>query len=912
MIRTRPIACAWLVALALMLLTTAPAAAQQPGQMPTTVEQWQEVYANLDEGAPSNFMQAMAAQQLQGFRAAYPDLPEQIKASLRAGEDLSTQQINQVLQAMTAQMQSQAQAQNPGGNVTVRAQQVQPGTQQERAFNALMKVLITQVDAGAGGAQGAAGNTQGGQGGAAQGMRGGQAGGAAAAQAQGQGQAGNQQNQNQGQAAGQQPGGQVDVEQARSLWEDFIHYTRIAQLQLAVSSGQALMQAGLASDQWLQIVENSPYAQDYDRTLRRAQRMEGEIAQVAQQVAQRVEQARIDLAREGGRIRNSIGKLDDGLRARMNAEQRLQAAGQYAAPHLLEVLTSTSPEAQAVRPYAIDAMVRVGRPLVSPFCQALNELPPVPKQQVAEVLGRIGYPIALPYLKAELERGDLAPAARGAIRTAFDQIVRNSPVSRSASAATLFLQLSEDYYAQREVLIPEPEAQANLMWQYESGVGLTFLEIPTPIYYEAQAMRACRRSLQLNPNMTASLSLWLASNFRRENNLPQGAEDPSYTPRMRSPHFYATLAGARHLQPVLQRAIDANDSALALDAIRALTSTSSARSLLNTGSDFQPLITAMNYPDRRVRFEAAFAIAQARPNESFSGDRRVVPVLAEALRVGGQRYAVAIAPDQQTLNQTTQIIGSAGNYQMIVGDSIDAVREQVQNAPSVDLIVLNIPTPAAQSAVAAASDISKLQAAPVVVLAPADRASAEQAFRNNPRVSVASAGSGPQQLAESVQQAAASVSGGQLSQEQATGYALTALDLLLNLAMDPAGPFQASNAQPALIAALGDSRNEVVLRAAEVLARLQARQAQQAIADAALSSERGQEMQIQLLNSLARSARQHGNMLLDRQLDDLIALVNNSQGPLADAASEAYGALNLPTSNAVDLITSNAGPQQAP
>jgi len=43
--------------------------------------------------------------------------------------------------------------------------------------------------------------------------------------------------------------------------------------------------------------------------------------------------------------------------------------------------------------------------------------------------------------------------------------------------------------------------------------------------------------------------------------------------------------------------------------------------------------------------------------------------------------------------------------------------------------------------------------------------------------------------------------------------------------------------------------------------------------------------------------------LTDAQVGNLLELVTTARpGPLADAAADAHGALNLPTSNGVDLV----------
>jgi len=144
--------------------------------------------------------------------------------------------------------------------------------------------------------------------------------------------------------------------------------------------------------------------------------------------------------------------------------------------------------------------------------------------------------------------------------------------------------------------------------------------------------------------------------------------------------------------------------------------------------------------------------------------------------------------------------------------------------------------------------------------------------------------------------------GVEISDEQALDYATTALDILQELTIARSEVFQPLEAQPALLEALKDDRQEVSLGAAKVLARFSTAEAQRALAKAAVSGERGEQMQIKLLRNLSRSARMSGNQLTGSQLDSLSQLVDTAEGSLADVAAEAHGALNLPTAKSVDRI----------
>ena len=226
------------------------------------------------------------------------------------------------------------------------------------------------------------------------------------------------------------------------------------------------------------------------------------------------------------------------------------------------------------------------------------------------------------------------------------------------------------------------------------------------------------------------------------------------------------------------------------------------------------------------------------------------------------------------------------------------------DAAGVDLIVINGSMASAQAAVAGARDHYKLMSTPILVLAePAEVATIGRLFADDGLVYVANRRSDQAILTAAAANAAAGADGADLSDAEREAYALAAVSALRDLQIASATLFQPVDAKPALLEGLGDRRDSVVLASADVLTLFGSADAQQSIADAALSGDRGEAMQVSLLLALAQSARHNGNQLTGAQLDNLLELVTTARpGALADAAADAHGALNLPTSNGVDLV----------
>jgi HEAT repeat protein len=155
-------------------------------------------------------------------------------------------------------------------------------------------------------------------------------------------------------------------------------------------------------------------------------------------------------------------------------------------------------------------------------------------------------------------------------------------------------------------------------------------------------------------------------------------------------------------------------------------------------------------------------------------------------------------------------------------------------------------------------------------------------------------------LKAAVESATASYTGESIGATQSNEFALSALALLRDVAID-SNVFQVTDAQPALTQALSDERDPVKIGAANVLALIDNGDAQRALAETALSTEG--DLQLAMLASLADSATYFGNHLSTDQTDRILELVQASSGDLAIAAARAHGALSLPTANAVKLLT---------
>ena len=414
-------------------------------------------------------------------------------------------------------------------------------------------------------------------------------------------------------------------------------------------------------------------------------------------------------------------------------------------------------------------------------------------------------------------------------------------------------------------------------------------------------MRAAERALALDRQMDPALSLWLGANLRRENRLGRDEVDNA-THIEREPMYYARMAGPLRLHDVLDRAMTDQDTPLALDAIEALLATAGTDALLNRTGAAQPLLSALSYADRRIRFTAAFVLARARPKSDFSLSYRVVPVLAEAVRQSDLRHALVICDDQNRLNDLASQMKGLG-YEAAATSTLEAAADVINTRAGFDLVVAAGTADQIESVYLQAGQNYKLATASIVAITSGvDQLRLQSKYRDQWRLTALADGTDQNTLGQTIGRVTANSAGEPIGSDEAANFAARALTALRGIGLNGASLYNLSDAEPALIAALNDSRQPIVIAAGHVLELITSAESQISIADAALDHGADTNVRISLLNSLAESGKQMGNRLTRFQLDKLRQLVKTSDGDLALAAARAHGALTLPSEDTVSLV----------
>jgi hypothetical protein len=406
-------------------------------------------------------------------------------------------------------------------------------------------------------------------------------------------------------------------------YNNFLHYTQIGRFDLAKGYGQVLLESQPNPLELLELSQRNPTGFTFLLKVNEFS-SDPELSGLAGKILAIIEQGRFIRRSEPKIIVEEIQRLSGTERGKLTAMKRLKDAGEYAIGFMLDAMADDS-RAQEL-PNIIWALPQIGRPAIRPLVTAIQTQDVGIKAEIIRALGKISYPQSLAYLKYVVEK-DNSSEIRSLASASIRQI---DPAAAEASAAELFFRLAENYYYHSESLAPAEDANFANVWFWDAArQRLAREEVDKSYFNELMAMQCCEWSLKADPGFGLSIGLWLAAFFKAEST---GVPMPHYFGQRHADALvYATIAGPEYLHQALARAIKDNNADVALGAVEALTTTAGEKSLLYAYEQTQPLLQALSFKDRAVRYSAAIAIALAGPQEAFAESKLVAENLAQAL-----------------------------------------------------------------------------------------------------------------------------------------------------------------------------------------------------------------------------------------------------------------------------------------
>jgi HEAT repeat protein len=675
-------------------------------------------------------------------------------------------------------------------------------------------------------------------------------------------------------------------------WEDFIHYINVLRPDLAGSYGQAILDSDYAPRDVYRLANDT---RGYQEALARGERLEG-LKGVIENVRKMIQQGFEDEAANPTEITKSIALLGGTLTQYQEGSRRLILSGEYALPQLLQKLIDTTADPM-IRERIVTLLPQLGPGAVRGLSVALQSSDAGLQESLSLALGQIGYAHAGARLQELATRDRVLPRVRRAAESALSACVGRKNADKTVSQ--LFYDLALDYYRNAESLLPAEDYATANVWYWEEGTGLTFRAVPRAIFCDVYAMRMSRLALHHDKDAGEAVALWLAANLRRESDLEVGQTDPTWPTDAPGANHYALSAGPRYLLSVLARGLKDKDAAISWGAIEALARTGGADSLVQQDAEgVQPLVEALAFPDRRVRFLAASALADALPKERFEGSHAVTGVLNEALREEGKRTALVSVTGAQA-NAWIDATRAAG-FEVVAESEPSKAFVAAKAAGVIDLVVLT-GRPDPVKFIADLRSDPEFASVPVVVVF--QSADLRRVAKEDGRVVTVAFDAEPKVVTDAITQAQALGVGEPLTAAEADAWVVRACGTVRVLGQTGNEVYDLKRVLDSLIARTEGDKPEAQMASASALAVLNEAKAQQAIAMLACASEGGQDVRLHAFAALSESLRRYGNLLSGEAINAVLAVVTSEEPmELRDAAAQALGAMNLPSEQIKELI----------
>ena len=407
-------------------------------------------------------------------------------------------------------------------------------------------------------------------------------------------------------------------------WGSFLHYTKIGRLDLAKDYGQAVIDSKPDAVTVLGFVEGNPQA---ILLLNKAAEnsYDADLAKVARGILSIIDEGTFAKRTESAIIAEEVRRLSGTARGRVTAVDRLKNAGEYAIPFMVDAMSDETRRSELAN--IIWALPQIGNDAIRPLATALDTDNLAVKAEIIKAMGLIGYPQSLGYLKYVVEN-DPSSELRSLAAASIGKI---EPAAVNIPAAELFYRLAESYYYHNPSLAPEEDADFGNIWFWDAAERrLVREQVSRDYFYELMAMRSCEWALRADGDFGKAIGMWIAAYFKAESaKLPMPAY---FGPGHADAKVYATTAGPEYLHQALSRAIKDRNAYVALAAIEAMAENSGEASLMYRLNMEQPLLAALSFDDKAVRYSAAIVIASAKPRTAFGESRLVVQNLAETIR----------------------------------------------------------------------------------------------------------------------------------------------------------------------------------------------------------------------------------------------------------------------------------------
>jgi HEAT repeat protein len=371
--------------------------------------------------------------------------------------------------------------------------------------------------------------------------------------------------------------------------------------------------------------------------------------------------------------------------------------GEYSVPYLYHYLGSNDTDE---RVYAILALSELSSEAVLPLVEALKSDDFKVQQNAALVLQKIGDIRAVGGL-ASLSASAENPAVKDAAGMAALSLMsgmggctncqgcagcKMDPAAMTPAMA--YLMLAKKYYG-RDAAVIKNYDDSYVVWSWKDGK-LVSRETPSNLYHLELAEEACYDALgeeEANEMARCLLAAIHYAQYGAVESLPEDikAQDnvAALADRVWNVLAITSAQGTDTQLGALAIGLKVGDSSIAIGALNALPKTWDGREITADN----PLVAALDAPDKIVRFAAAIAALKLVPMTAFPGSEKVVSIAAQAAAAGSARQVLLIEPNAEVRAQALRDMDKAGIYSVAESGAVAGFR-RAKEAGAFDAIVI--------------------------------------------------------------------------------------------------------------------------------------------------------------------------------------------------------------------------------
>lgn len=438
---------------------------------------------------------------------------------------------------------------------------------------------------------------------------------------------------------------------------------------------------------------------------------------------------------------------DDMRRYQWALERLAWEVGEYAVPALAKMLGDEVN--RKARERAVLALSRMGSQVVLPVIELLNSQNVRLKQGAVIVLGNIGDLRAVADLKRIYEDPKEPGEVKDLTTEALRQITNRDP-GQLRAAREYYYNKALMYFQNHPAIIKNYDRNW-VFWKWDDTQGELVMEtIPQWLYNFRLAEECCYDALDIDYTYTAIWPVLALSNLAEYSEVIVHVQDAPDAVRDKLQELADTnfggwvagqIVGGPALYDALEIALRTHDATVAVSVIHALQATADhwgmpkpaqappgggvpsaeggpaaaagSSAVAPSGREHPllgptgvqgaklgsrgawPLIEALTYPDKRVRYAAAVALVHIHNRspllrrDGFARQDQVIQVLIEALGESGARSILVASEDVQTRNDLTGELQTMG-YFAYGADTASEAFNRALRFPSEDLVVLQM------------------------------------------------------------------------------------------------------------------------------------------------------------------------------------------------------------------------------